>query len=197
VLGVLLAAAITIEIPLLGEPLAPEVVEELSLLPGADRIEAEEGLLRLSVAAGKAVRYFDIARALRDHTVATEIDVDQVQLGRHTIFQMDAGRCFECASSPLEKRLERKAWVERWAVVGYAPKGRMLFRIEPKEPTTLDALGRLPFEDLIFTDQYDAVSEVMLDWSTGGVHWRATEEEAREEAARLKKPLLFFPTAGT
>lgn len=196
-LGILLAAALTIEIPLLGEALAPEVVQELALLPGADRVEAEEGMLRVAVAPGRTVRYSDVDRILRDHTVATEIDVDRIQLGRHAIFQMDAGQCFECASSPLEKRLERKAWVDRWAVVGYAPKGRMLFRIEPKEPTTLDALGRLPFEDILFTDEYDAVSEVMLDWSTGGVHWRATEEEAREEAARLEKPLLFFPTAGT
>jgi hypothetical protein len=73
----------------------------------------------------------------------------------------------------------------------------MHFRIEAKEPTTLEALGRLPFEDVLFTDQYDAIEEVQLDWPTGGVHWKATEEEARAEAARLKKPLMLFPTAGT
>jgi hypothetical protein len=197
VLGVFLAAALAVEIPLLGEALAPEVVQELSLLPGADGVEGGDGLLRFQVAPGKVVRYSDVARILRDHTVATEIDVDRIALGRNSVFQMDAGQCFECASSPLGKRLERKAWVDRWAVVGYAPKGRMLFRIEPKEPTTLDALGRLPFEDILFTDEYDAVEEVSLDWPAGGVHWKATEEEAREEAARFKKPLLFFPTAGT
>jgi hypothetical protein len=197
VLGLFFAAALTIEIPLLGEALAPEVVQELALLPGADRVDAEEGMLRVAVAPGKTVRYSDVGRILRDHTVATEIDVDRIQLGRNAVFQMDAGQCFECASSPLGKRLERKAWVDKWAVVGYAPKGRMLFRIEPKEPTTLDALGRLPFEDILFTDGYDAVEEVSLDWPAGGVHWKATEEEAREEAARFKKPLLFFPTAGT
>ncbi len=196
-LGVVLAAALTFEIPLLGAPWSSEVVEELNLLPGVERIEAADDLLLIQVAARGTLRYGDLARTIRNHTVATELDVDSIPLGRHTIFQMDAGQCFECASSPLAKRLSRKDWVDKWAVVGYAPKGRMRFRIEPKEPTTLDALGRLPFEDVLFTDQYDSVDEVFLDWSTGGVHWKATEDEAREEGKRLKKPLLFFPTAGT
>ena len=196
-LGVLLAAALAIEIPLLGAPLAPDVVQELNLLPGVERIEVEGDLLRLAVVPGRAVRYADIIRTIRSQTVATELDVDQIPLGRQTIFQMDAGQCFHCASAPLKKRLERKPWLDTWSVVGYAPKGRMHFRIEPKEPTTLDALGRLPFEDVLFTDQYDAIEEVQYDWPTGGVHWKATEEEARKEAARLKKPLMLFPTAGT
>ena len=141
-LGVLLAAALAIEIPLLGAPLAPDVVQELNLLPGVERIEVEGDLLRLAVVPGRAVRYADIIRTIRSQTVATELDVDQIPLGRQTIFQMDAGQCFHCASAPLKKRLERKPWLDTWSVVGYAPKGRMHFRIEPKEPTTLDALGR-------------------------------------------------------
>ena len=196
-LGVLLAAALAIEIPLLGAPLAPDVVQELNLLPGVERIEVEDDLLHLTVVPGRAVRYADIIRTIRSHTVATELDVDRIPLGRQTIFQMNAGQCFHCASAPLAKRLERKPWLDTWSVVGYAPKGRMHFRIEPKEPTTLDALGRLPFEDVLFTDQYDAIEEVQYDWPTGGVHWKATEEAARQEAARLKKPLMLFPTAGT
>ena len=71
-LGLLLAAALAIEIPLLGAPLAPDVVQELNLLPGVDHIELEDDLLRLTVAPGRAVRYADLLRTIRNHWKATE-----------------------------------------------------------------------------------------------------------------------------
>ena len=84
-LGVLLAAALAIEIPLLGAPLAPDVVQELNLLPGVDRIELEDDLLRLTVVPGRAVRYADILRTIKNHTAATELDVDRIPLGRQQV----------------------------------------------------------------------------------------------------------------
>ena len=190
-------AAIVFEIPLLGSPLTPPVLDDLKTLEGVAAIQAANGALHLEVESKSVVRLSAISETIRHHTVKTEIDYDSVPLGVHTIFEMDAGRCFNCSEGPLKQRLSRKDWIDRWSVVDYAAKGRMRFRITPRDDTRLGALGRLPFEDILFTDRYDTTERVSLDWPTGAVHWRRSEEEARWESSRSLKPLLMFPTAGT
>lgn len=194
--GILLAALV-IELPLLGAPLSSELKEALNRVEGVERIEVTDQLLHLVIEEGKTVRYQQLRKTIRSRTSATELELDRIPLGPHTIFQIDAGQCFSCATAPLAKRLERLSWVDTWNIVGYAPKGRMRVRIEPKKPTSLEAIGMLPFEDILFTQQFDGVREVVHDWPTGGVEWRASEAEARAEARRLGKPLLLFPTGGT
>ncbi len=189
--------AIVVDIPLLGSPLTPPILDELRDLKGVAAIQADDRALRLEVEPRGVVRLSAISETIRRHTVKTEIDYDGVPLGAHTIFEMDAGQCFHCSEGPLKQRLSRKDWVERWSVVDYAAKGRMHFRITPRGEARLAALGRLPFEDILLTDRYDTVEPVNLDWPTGSVHWRKSEEEARWESSRSLKPLLIFPTAGT
>ena len=196
-LGVVLAVGLGVELPVIGAPLEPEVAEHLRALPNVASAEVGDSAFRLTLVPGRELSYNDVVRTLREHTVATEIDADRIPLGRHTIFQVDAGQCFHCTEQPMRTRLSRKEWIERWAVVGYAPQGRMHFRVEPKRPTPLEALGAMPYEDILFTDRYDGVDEAFHDWPTGGVAWRASEEEARKDATASKKPLFFFPTAGT
>ena len=190
-------ASVLFEIPLLGAPLTPPILDELDDLKGVAAIQEEDGALRLKVPSGEVVRLSAISDTIRRHTVKTEIDYDGVRIGGHTIFEMDAGQCFNCSEGPLGKRLSRKDWVEGWSVVDYAARGRLRFRITPRDEARLAALGRLPFEDILFTDRYDGIERVNLDWPTGSIHWRANEAEARWESSRSLKPLLFFPTAGT
>lgn len=196
-LGIVLASALAVELPLIGSPLETDVVERFEGLPAVASAEVVDETLRLELVRGRSLSYRDVVGTLREHTVATEVDADRIPLGEHVIFQVDAGQCFHCTEQPMRTRLSRKDWVERWAVVGYAPRGRMHFRIEPKTPTPLEALGAMPYEDILFTGRYDGVEEAFHDWPTGGVAWRATEEQARRDAAKSKKPLFFFPTAGT
>ena len=190
-------AAIVFDLPLLGSPLTSPILDELKNLNGVAAIQADSGALHLEVEAHGLVRLSAISGTIRRHTVKTEIDYDRVPLGAHTIFEMDAGQCFNCSEGPLKQRLSRKDWVNRWSVVDYAAKGRLRFRITPRGDAQLAALGRLPFEDILFTARYDTTERVSLDWPTGSVHWRSSEEEARWESSRSLKPLLVFPTAGT
>ena len=119
-------------------------------------------------------------------------------IGARTIFQLNAGVCFFCAEGPLGQTLARRPFVSDWSVVDYHVKGRLRFRIEADDKTTIGALGGTDaFEDVILTDRYDGMGAPDLYWPTGGVEWRPDEAAARAEATRSRKPLMIFPTAGT
>ncbi len=190
-------ATIVFDIPLLGSPLTPPILDELRELEGIATLRADGPALRLEIEPRSVVRLSALSETIRRHTLKTEIDYDGIPLGGHTIFEMDAGQCFNCSEGPLKQRLSRKDWIDRWSVVDYAAKGRLRFRITPRGEARLAALGRLPFEDILFTDRYDTTERANLDWPTGSVQWRESEEEARWESSRPLKPLLIFPTAGT
>ena len=190
-------ATIVFDIPLLGSPLTPPILDELRELEGIATLQADGPALHLEIEPRSMVRLSVLSETIRRHTVKTEIDYDGIPLGAHTIFEMNAGQCFNCSEGPLKQRLSRKGWIDRWSVVDYAAKGRLRFRITPRGEARLAALGRLPFEDILFTDRYDTTERVDLDWPTGSVEWRESEEEARWESSRSLKPLLIFPTAGT
>jgi hypothetical protein len=193
----LAAAAAVFDVPLLGAPPTEAVIEELGRLPGVVSLRRNGDGLRFEMEPRALLRLQQVKEAIRRHTVKTEVDYDRIPLTRRSVFQLDAGQCFNCTEGPLRQRLDRREWVSSWSVVDFAARGRMRIRIEPNRPTTLSELGPLPFEDLLLTDRYDAVDQAELYWRTGGIAWRPSEEVARREARETKKPLFIFPTAGT
>jgi len=171
---------------------APEEAGRKALTERAVAVQASgRNSLRITIDETSELRLTEIERLLR-----APVDRSRLPLNRKTIFEIEAGQCFFCAEGPLGKRLDARAFVKRWSVVDYAPKGRLRFRIEPDREVSLDALG-LSVEDVVLTARYEGIERVDLYWPTGGISWRANERSAREEAARSKKPLMIFPTAGT
>jgi hypothetical protein len=199
-LGLILAVALgtaSVQIPLSGDPLPPSVTDGLTSVRGVARVEASGDALALEIAPDSAVRLRDLSRALARYTSKTRIDTDRLLIGRHTILEINAGRCFFCAEGPLGATLARMRFVKTWTVVDYVTKGRLRFRLEPHGEVPLSLLGGDTFEDILFTARYDEVERLDLYWPTGGVAWRPNEKTARSEATASRKPLLIFPTAGT
>lgn len=191
---VLLLASSVIELPLAAGPSNPALPARLSGIPGVERAEIGSRALRLELAPGAELRLSELSKAAQ----GSKIDRRRLPVGPMTVFEIDAGQCFFCAEGPLSKRLSQKRAVGRFWVVDYVAHGRLRFRIEPRSPGAILAdLGRLPVEDIVFTDRYQGVERVELYWATGGILWRESEEAARREAARSRKPLMIFPTAGT
>ncbi len=184
-------------VPLAGNPPGAAAVSEIRRLPGVVGVETAEPGLRLQVARDQEVRLREIARVLAERAPGTSVDRDRLAIDAHTIFELDAGVCFFCAEKPLGQTLARKSFIERWSVVDYAPKGRLRFRVEPRNAASLAALGGDTFEDIILTARYDGRGVPDLYWPTGGVLWRKDQAAARREATASKKPLMIFPTAGT
>lgn len=191
---VLLLASSVIELPLAAGPPDPALPAQLSGVPGVERVEIGSRTLRLELAPGAELRLSELETAAGE----SKIDRGRLPVGPMTVFEIDAGQCFFCAEGPLSKRLSQKSAVQRFWIVDYLAHGRLRFRIEPRSPSaTLADLGRLPVEDIVFTDRYQGIERVDLYWPTGGILWRESEPTARREATRSRKPLMIFPTAGT
>ena len=76
-------AAVVVDIPLLGSPLTPPILDELRDLKGVAAIQADDRALRLEVEPRGVVRLSAISETIRRHTVKTEIDYDGIPLGAH------------------------------------------------------------------------------------------------------------------
>ena len=199
-LGLILAVALgsaSVQIPLSGDPLPPSVTDGLRLVPGVVRVDASGDGLTLEVAPDSEVRLRTLERALARLTSKTRIDSDRLLIGPQTILELNAGRCYFCAETPLGATLARMQFVKNWTVVDYVTKGRLRFRIEPQGEVPLRLMGGDTFEDIVFTARYDGHERVNLYWPGAGIAWRANEAVARSEATASRKPLMIFPTAGT
>jgi hypothetical protein len=185
----------TIQVPVTGT-VSPQAVTDLKAVPGIEEVATAPGGLTLTVADGREVRLRALERVLERHK-AGAVATDRLAITPQTIFEINAGQCFFCAEEPLKLTLDRKTFIASWSVVDYHTKGRLRFRVEPKQPTELKVLGGDTFEDIVFTARYDGQPPLDLFWPTGGVLWRKDEATARAEATKSKKPLMIFPTAGT
>ncbi len=70
--------AMVVDIPLLGSPLTPPILDELRDLKGVAAIQADDRALRLEVEPRGVVRLSAISETIRRHTVKTEIDYDMI-----------------------------------------------------------------------------------------------------------------------
>jgi len=192
----LILSAFLLPLPLTG-PLDDHTLDQIKQLPGVASVRLHEGQLLLEIGSQERVALSSIQRILTSLDTPFQIAADQIPVTRHVLFQVDAGQCFNCFQLPMRKSFEREEWVQSWNVVDYAPRGRFLFRIEPRGEARVKSLTGAKIEEIWFSDRYDQLDEIDLNWPAAGVAWRKDEEAAVAEAQRSQKPLLIFPTAGT
>ena len=192
----LILSAFLLPLPLTG-PLDDPTLDQIKELPGVVSARFHEGQLLLEIGSQEKVPLSSIQRTLRSLDNRSQIAAEQIPVTRHVLFQVDAGQCFNCFQLPMRKSFEREGWVQSWNVVDYAPQGRFLFRIEARGEARVSSLTGAKIEEIWFSDRYDQVAEIDLNWPAAGIAWRKDEEAAVAEARRSQKPLLIFPTAGT